>query len=224
VLLVALTGGIACGKSVISCLLLEKGCYVHVADTAARELMSPGTDVWRTVSDHFGPGVLREDGTIDRAKLGAIIFSDDKERAFLNGLVHPRIFERIKETVVRLEKEGRYAIFVSEAALVFESGFAGFYDKIVVAHCGRDVQLRRLMERDGIGRGEALNKVRSQLGQEEKLKHADYTIDTSGTLAETIEQTERVYAQLVQDSDLKRKSPSLARRPGTPVRTDGSMD
>ena len=202
-LLVALTGGIACGKSVIGRLLLEKGCFVHSADTVAREVMSPGTDVWRTVADHFGPGILREDGTIDRAKLGAIIFSDNKERAFLNGLVHPRIFERIRETVVRLEKEGRYTIFVSEAALVFESGFAGFYDKIVVAHCGRDIQVRRLMGRDGIDRAEALKKIGSQLGQEEKLKHADYTIETSGTLAETIEQTERVYAQLVQDSELK---------------------
>ena len=204
-LLVALTGGIACGKSVIGRLLLEKGCFVHSADTAAHELMSPGTQVWRAVADHFGPGVLREDGTIDRAKLGSIIFSDDKERAFLNGLVHPLVLERIMEIVARLEKEGRHTIFVSEAALVVEAGFTRFYDKIIVARCGRDVQLRRLMERDGIGRGEALNKVRSQLGQEEKLKHADYTIDTSGTLAETIEQTERVYAQLVQDNELKCK-------------------
>ena len=202
-LLVALTGGIACGKSVIGRLLLEKGCFVHSADTAAREVMSPGTDVWRTVADHFGSGILREDGTIDRAKLGAIIFSDDKERAFLNGLVHPRIFERIKEMVARLEKEGRHTIFVSEAALVVEAGCARFYDKIVVAHCDRDIQVRRLMERDGIGRAEALKKIGSQLGQEEKLKHADYTIETSGTLAETIEQTERVYAMLVQDSELK---------------------
>ena len=208
-LLVALTGGIACGKSVIGRLLLEKGCFVHSADTAAHELMSPGTQVWRAVADHFGPGVLREDGTIDRAKLGSIIFSDDKERAFLNGLVHPLVLERIMEIVARLEKEGRHTIFVSEAALVVEAGFTRFYDKIIVARCGRDVQLRRLMERDGIGRGEALNKVRSQLGQEEKLKHADYTIDTSGTLAETIEQTERVYAQLVQDSIM------ISRRPQT---------
>jgi len=205
VLLVALTGGIACGKSVIGRLFVEKGCFVHSADTAARELMSPGTKVWRAVADHFGSGVLREDGTIDRAKLGAIIFSEEKERAFLNGLVHPRVLERIRETVARLEKEGRHTIFVSEAALVVEAGFARFYDKIIVAHCGRDVQVRRLMERDGIDREEALNKVRSQLGQEEKLKHADYTIDTSGTLAETIDQTERVYAQLVQDSELKCK-------------------
>jgi dephospho-CoA kinase len=209
VLLVALTGGIACGKSVIGRLLLEKGCFVHSADTAAREVMSPGTDVWRTVADHFGPGILREDGTIDRAKLGAIIFSDDKERAFLNGLVHPRIFERIKEIVTRLEKEGRHTIFVSEAALVVEAGFARFYDKIVVAHCDRDIQVRRLMERDGIGRAEALKKIGSQLGQEEKLKHADYTIETSGTLAETIEQTERVYAMLVRDEELRARRRDL---------------
>jgi dephospho-CoA kinase len=205
VLLVALTGGIACGKSIIARLLLEKGCIIHSADADARELMSPGTNVWRAIADHFGPGILKEDGTIDRAKLGAIIFSNDKERTFLNGLVHPRVFERIKVTVNRLEKERRQTIFVTEAALVVEAGFAGFYDKIVVAYCDREVQIRRLMERDGIDRAEALKKIGSQLGQEEKLKHADYTIETSGTLAETIEQTERVYAQLVQDSELKCK-------------------
>ena len=208
-LLVALTGGIACGKSIIGRLLLDKGCFVHSADAAARELMSPGTNVWRAVADHFGPGVLREDGTIDRAKLGAIVFSDDKERAFLNALVHPLVLGRIKETIARLEKEGRHTIFVSEAALVIEAGFVRFFDKIIVAHCSRDVQLRRLMERDGISRGEALDKIRSQMGHEEKLKHADYKINTSGTLAETIEQTERVYAQLVQDSIM------ISRRPQT---------
>jgi len=205
VLLVALTGGIACGKSIISDLLREKGCFVHSADRTAHELLSPGTSVWRAVADHFGPGVLREDGTIDRAKLGAIIFADEKERAFLNGLVHPVVLERIKETVARLENEGRHTIFVSEAALIIEAGFARFYDKIIVAHCGRDVQIQRLMGRDGISRGEALAKIRSQMGQDEKLKCADYIIDTSGTLAETIEQTERVYAQLVLDSELKLK-------------------
>lgn len=204
-LLVALTGGIACGKSIISGLLREKGCFVHSADKTAHELLSPGTSVWRAVADHFGPGVLREDGSIDRAKLGAIIFADEKERAFLNGLVHPLVLEKIKETVGRLEKEGRYMIFVSEAALIIEAGFARFYDKIIVAHCSGDVQTQRLMERDGISRGEALNKIRSQMGQDEKLKHADYIIDTSGTLAETIGQTERVYAQLVLDSELRRK-------------------
>jgi len=205
VLLVALTGGIACGKSIIARLLFEKGCKIHSADADARALMSPGTNVWRAITDHFGPGILKADGTIDRAKLGAIIFSNDKERTFLNGLVHPRVFERIKEMVDRLEKEGRHTIFVTEAALVVEAGFARFYDKIVVAHCDRDLQIRRLMERDGINRAEALKKIGSQLGQEEKLKHADYMIETSGTLAETIEQTERVYAQLVQDSELKCK-------------------
>ncbi len=100
-------------------------------------------------------------------------------------------------------------IFVSEAALVVEAGFARFYDKIIVAHCDRDIQVRRLMERDGIGRAEALKKIGSQLGQEEKLKHADYTIETSGTLAETIEQTERVYAMLVRDEELRARRRDL---------------
>ncbi len=102
-----------------------QGCYVHSADTAARELMAPGTSVWRDRRRPFRPRNPRDpDRTIDRAKLGAIIFADDEERAFLNGLIHPLVLEKTGRPVARLEKEGRHKIFVSEAALIVEAGFA----------------------------------------------------------------------------------------------------
>jgi dephospho-CoA kinase len=203
VLTVALTGGIACGKSVVADILREKGCFVHSADLAAREFMAPGSEVWRAVIGHFGRDILGSDGTIDRRRLGAIVFADADERSFLDALLHPLVLDQVRELVAEQRRLNRHRIFVSEAALVFESGFAPFFDRIVVVSCRENVQLERLMARDGIGRNEALRKIGAQMPQPEKIGRADYLIDTSGTLAETVEQTERVHAMLVSDEELK---------------------
>lgn len=204
-LTVALTGGIACGKSVVAAILREKGCYLHSADGAARELMAPGTAVWTAVVEHFGRDILGPDGTIDRRRLGAIVFADPAERSFLDALVHPRVLDRVRELAAEQRRLGRHRIFISEAALVFESGFAPFFDRIVVVSCREDVRLARLMARDGIGRDEALRKIGAQMPQAEKTGRADYVIDASGTLAETVDRTERVYAMLVRDEELKNR-------------------
>ena len=204
-LTVALTGGIASGKSVVAGILREKGCFVHSADLAARELMAPESEVWRAVVGHFGRDILGPDGAIDRRRLGAIVFADAAERAFLDALVHPRVLDKVRELVAEQKSLGRHRIFVSEAALVFEAGFAPFFDRIVVVTCREDVRIARLMARDGIGRDEALRRIGAQMPQEEKAGRADYVIDASGTLAETVEQTERVYAMLVMDEELERR-------------------
>ncbi len=204
-LTVALTGGIACGKSVVAGILREKGCFVHSADLAARELMAPESEVGRAVVGHFGRDILGPDGAIDRRRLGAIVFADAAERAFLDALVHPRVLDKVRELVAEQERLGRHKIFVSEAALVFEAGFERLFDRIVVVSCREDVRIARLMIRDGIGREEALRKIGAQMPQEEKTGRADYVIDASGTLAETVEQTERVYAMLVMDEELERR-------------------
>ncbi|MGZ5487071.1 MAG: dephospho-CoA kinase [Candidatus Aminicenantales bacterium] len=204
VLRVALTGGIACGKSVVAKILAENGCVVYSADEAAHDLMRPGRAAWKQVAARFGPSVLRPDRTIDRPALAAIVFSDLAARRFLDQLVHPLVLAEQAEAVRRLEREGRARIFVVEAALTIEAGYAGHFDRVVVVHCGKTEQVRRLRGRDGISRTAALRKIGSQMPLREKLHHADYTVDTSGTLAATVDQTERVYAQLVRDADLKR--------------------
>ncbi len=200
---VALTGGIACGKSVVAGLLREKGCFVQSADEAAHEVMAPGRPAWRKIVSRFGPGVLRPDRTIDRSRLGRIVFSDPEARRFLNALVHPLVMAGKKRLMARLEREGRTKIYVSEAALTIEAGYGRFFDKIVVVHCRDGVQLRRLMARDGIGRAEALRKIGAQMPLAEKLRHADYAVDTTGSLRNTLEQTERLYAALLLDAELK---------------------
>jgi len=205
-LIVALTGGIATGKSVAARVLEELGCYVHHADKIAHELMEPEKPAWREIVDHFGEEILNNDKTINRSKLGSIVYSNRKERLFLNKIVHPLVFEKKKEIIQSLEKDGRYKIFISEAALTIEAGFVQFFDKIVVVYCKKEIQIKRLMERGQISRDEALEKLKSQRDPEEKKKYADYIIDTSGTIRSTIEQAERVYRNLMLDYELKYKN------------------
>ncbi len=202
-LVMALTGGIATGKSVAAELFRDFGCYVQHADKIAHRLMEPGRPAWEKIVDHFGTSILNKDRTINRSSLGALIFADEKERHFLNALLHPLVMEKKKELICRLRKEGQYRIFVSEAALTLEAGFASFYDKIVVVHCPPEVQIKRLMERDSISRQQAQKKIWAQMAPEEKIKQADYLIDSSGSLAHTVEQTERVFRNLMLDYELK---------------------
>ena len=205
-LIVALTGGIATGKSVVAEVFRDLGCFVQHADEIAHQLMEPGESAWKKIVSHFGEDILnKEDRTVDRARLGAIVFQDEEERQFLNNLLHPLVINKRKDVIRKLQREGEYKIFISEAALTLEAGFAPFFDKIVVVHCGPEIQIKRLMERDHIGREEALKKMDTQMSSEEKIEHADYLIDSSRSLEETLEQTERVYRNLMQDYELKLK-------------------
>ena len=202
-LIVALTGGIAVGKSVVADVLARHGCYIHSADEAARRLMKPGRPAWEKIVARFGRKILRPDQTIDRPGLARIIFNDEEARAFLNRLIHPLVLEEKKTAVERLAKEGRVKIFVSEAALTIEAGFAGFFDKVIVVYCRPEIQIQRLMDRDRIERAEASKKIQSQMPAEGKRKYADYVVDTSGTIEETVSQSERVYQELLKDSEKK---------------------
>jgi dephospho-CoA kinase len=209
-LIVALTGGIATGKSVVAAVLKERGCFIHPADRVAHSLIRPGRPSWRAVVARFGRTVLNPDQSINRTKLGRVVFSNPEAREFLNRLIHPLVLRKKKETIRRLEREGRYKIFVSEAALTIESGFAPFFDRIIVVTCPKRLQVQRLMERDGIPRREALKKITSQMPAAQKTKYADYVIDTSGTLAETASQAVRVHRALLFDFRKKKKKEKSA--------------
>jgi dephospho-CoA kinase len=202
VLRVSLTGGIACGKSVVARILEEKGCVVLSADATAHALMLPRKRAWKAVVARFGRGILRDDLTIDRARLGRLVFADPLARRFLDRLVHPLVMAEHEKAARRLGRESgpRPRILVVEAALTIEAGLADRFDRIVVVHCPKAEQVRRLRQRGLSGR-EALRRIGSQLGRREKLARADYAIDTSGTLASTVEQTERLYAALVRDAE-----------------------
>jgi dephospho-CoA kinase len=176
---------------------------VEKADLKAHALMTPGKPAWKAIVAHFGSSILNPDKTINRKKLGSIIFSRPEERKFLDDLIHPLVIKAKESEILRLGRQGKFKIFVSEAALTIESGFHPFFDRVIVVFCEPDVQITRLMERDAIGREEALMRIGSQMPQEEKLAFADYRINTSGSPEETIEQTEGVFRLLMQDYQLK---------------------
>lgn len=202
-LLVALTGGIAVGKSIAADVFESLGCYVDHADRTARRLMQPGKDAWKKIVAHFGRAVLNPDGSINRERLAGIIFSNPREREIIDNIVHPLVHEEKKRTISKLRQDGAAAIYISESALIIESGTADFYDKIVVVVCPEKIQTARLMERDHISRKTALMRIKSQLRLKEKRKYADYLIDSSGSFRETVEQTEKVYRYLLRDRELK---------------------
>jgi dephospho-CoA kinase len=193
---VGLTGSIAVGKSFVTGVLAGLGCHVADADALAREVVEPGTEGLRRVAEEFGPGVLREDGTLDRAALGALVFKDGAKRARLNALLHPLIMAGQDELLNRWEAEDPRGVGVVDAALLIESGGYKRFDKVVVVHCRPEVQLERLMRRNSLSREEAEARVAAQLPQEEKLRHADFTIDTSGTFDETRARVVEVYEEL----------------------------
>lgn len=205
-LIVSLTGGIGCGKSIAAEVLESLGCYIHRADKIAHQLMEPQKPAWKKIVSHFGLHILNPDKSINRQKLSSVVFSDPKEREYLNSLIHPLVLKKKKQVIDKLEKEGKYKIFVSEAALTIEAGYTDFFDKIIVVYCEESLQIKRLMERDGISQKEALKKIKSQMSTQEKVKYADYIIDTAGPIQYTVEQTERVYRSLLLDYRLKQKS------------------
>jgi len=198
-LIVSLTGGIATGKSIVARTLENLGCYVDYADKIAHRLMEPEKPAWRKIVSLFGPEILNTDKTINRLKLAAFIFERENDRNSLNKFIHPLVLEEKKRIIEKLRKEGIYKIFVSEAALTIEAGFAKFFDKIIVVNCRQEVQINRLMKRDKISREDALKKIRAQMPSEQKFKFADYIIDTSGSISNTIEQTEQVFKNLNVD-------------------------
>jgi len=209
---VALTGGIASGKSVVARILKDHGCSVHEADSAARALLNPGTPVWKKIVSHFGSHILLPNRAINRPLLGAIVFSRKTERLFLNSVVHPPLLRKIRIAAKRAEKSGRIKIFISSAALIFEWEFADFFDRTIVVHCPQAVQIQRLMERDRLSLTSARNRIHSQMPVAKKLRKADYLIDTSGTLDETRRETECLYRCLLREYENKLRTSK--RRPG----------
>lgn len=191
-----LTGSIAVGKSFISSVFAELGCHVLDADQTAREVVAPGSPGLRAITDAFGPEVLQPDGALDRAKLGAIVFGDETLRASLNGILHPLIISAQDEWLRRRAQEDARGIGIVDAALMIETGSYKRFDKLIVVHCRAELQLERLVKRDGLSVAEAGRRIAAQMPQEEKKKFADYLIDTSNGFADAKAQAKAVYEKL----------------------------
>jgi dephospho-CoA kinase len=191
-----LTGSIAVGKSFVSSVFAELGCHVLDADQTAREVVAHGSVGLAAIVEAFGGEVLQPDGTLDRGKLGAIVFADETKRARLNAILHPLIISAQDEWLRRCERQDARGIGIVDAALMIESGSYKRFDKLIVVHCRTELQLERLVKRDGLTVAEAVRRIAAQMPQEEKKKFADYLIDTSNGFDEARAQASAVYENL----------------------------
>ncbi|MGW7354863.1 dephospho-CoA kinase [Streptomyces sp. NPDC054784] len=178
---VGLTGGIGAGKSEVSRLFASYGAVIVDADLIAREVVAPGTDGLRAVVAEFGTDVLAADGSLDRPKLGGIVFADTGRLAALNAIVHPLVAARSAEVA---EAAGSDAVVVHDVPLLTENGLAPLYDRVVVVDASPETQLDRLVRLRGMTEEEARARMAAQADREERRAVADVVIDNDGPLAE----------------------------------------
>lgn len=193
---VGLTGSIAVGKTYVCDVLRELGAFVLDADQTAREVVARGSKGLELIVENFGKDVLTESGELDRAKMGAIVFSDEARRQLLNSIVHPLVIEAQNQWLVEKERENPRGIAVIDAALMIESGGYKRFTKLIVVWCEAEIQLERLMLRNNLSEAEARKRIRAQMPQEEKKRYADFLIDTSGGFEDTRRRTIEVFEQL----------------------------
>lgn len=194
---IGLTGGIACGKSTVSAMLAARGANLIDADRIAREIVLPGSPVLAQVAQRFGQAILLPDGSLDRKRLGAIVFGDEQARKDLEGVLHPPIRALMRERKEQFEAEQPDKLVVLDIPLLYESELEWLVDRVMVVYCPRDVQLERLISRDGIMAEQAEARLAAQLPIEEKRRKADIVIDNSGTIEHTERQVDAFWSSLL---------------------------
>ena len=194
-LVVGLTGGICSGKSTVAAMFGRLGAVVIDADRVAHELQAPGQPLFEAIVSAFGREVVGGDGRIDRRRLGAIVFEDPRARARLEQILHPAIVEECEQRIRQARASGA-VVCILDAALLIESGRHARFDIMVLVEASEAVQLDRLTARMGLGREEAMQRIRSQMPIEEKRRHAKFVIENGGPLEETERQVRAVWKQL----------------------------
>jgi dephospho-CoA kinase len=198
VLRVGLTGGIATGKTTVARTFAALGATVIDADEIAHSLLERGAAAHERVVEAFGRDILRGDGSVDRARLGRIVFADADRRRLLESILHPLIRAEGEARIVRQTRSGS-RIAVSNAALLVEAGLYREYDRLVVTHCAPEVQVERLVVRDGMPEEQARARIAAQMPSAEKIRVAHYTIDTGDGFAQTEMRARAIYRHLQFD-------------------------
>ena len=189
---IALTGGIATGKSYVAAKIREAGVPIVDADVLSREVVAPGTPGLAAVRKRFGPDSVRRDGTMDRVRMAQIVFKDKRARLDLEAIIHPAVQKAIDEFFATLPKRTPFA--VADIPLLFETGREKQFNAVVVVACPRGMQLQRLMERNKLSKDDAERRLNAQLPSEKKVEKATYVIRTDGT----VEETDRQVVELIQ--------------------------
>ena len=207
--IIGLTGGIACGKSTVSNIFKSLGAKILDADAMAHELMQPKQPLWNLYVSHWGESILKQPGgTLDRRAIGAIVFNDLAERQWLDSAAHPVLLAEAQRRLAALEKR-HTEVAVLDVPLLFESGWDRLADEIWVTSVSEDIQLQRLMARNGWTEAEARARIAAQMPLAEKRARADVIIDNSGTLDNLRQQVLQAYQNLKQDISIGTEPQSL---------------
>lgn len=198
--IIGLTGGIASGKSTVSRALRDLGAIIIDADEVAHTIIEPGKPAWEDIVEHFGSGVLNPDQTIDREKLGAIVFNDPERLQELNQITHPRVGEQFKQMIKNIKNQQSDAVLFIEVPLLYETHMDRICDEIWVVWVDEETQIQRLMKRDGLSREDALKRIDAQMSLDEKARRADFIIDNRFSVEETIESATRYYNNIISKS------------------------
>lgn len=193
-----MTGNIGSGKSTVAAMLREAGIPVLDADRISREVSAPGGRAYDAVVRAFGRGIVRNDGSIDRVRLGEIVFSDPASRERLERITHPAILEAMKEALAGIEREGHPAAVV-EATLIHESGRKGLFEAVISVTCDRETAISRLAARGGMPRRQAEARLRAQMSAERKAGASEYVIDNSGDIESTRRQVVALTGALLEN-------------------------
>jgi dephospho-CoA kinase len=199
VYLIGLTGGIASGKSTVARRLYEHGAVHLDADQLARKVVEPGTPALAAIARTFGPEVLLADGSLDRERLGRIVFGDDAARAKLNAIVHPAVRELSGRLIAKAEAENPDAVVVYDVPLLVEANVDHPFDLVVVTDAPKRTQVKRLVEQRGLDPLQAEARVDAQIDREARLKVADVVIDTDGSLGHTMSQADALWSRVTSE-------------------------
>jgi dephospho-CoA kinase len=198
-LIIGITGGIVGGKSTVASMFKDLGAKIVDADKLGHSVILPHRPAWKKIIRLFGKDFLRNDRTIDREKLGKIVFTNQTLLKKLNEITHPEIIKLIKKEInlARNKTHNQEKILIIDAALIYEAKIDKLMDKIIVVHINEDEQVRRLIKRNDLPKEEALQRIKSQMPMKEKVKIADYVIDNSSSLDKTREQVETIWQELM---------------------------
>ena len=204
-LVVGLTGGIASGKSTISKYLASHGAKIIDADKIARDIVEPGKEAWKKIKSSFGSAVFNEDQTLNRAKLGKIIFEYPEQRQVLNAIIHPEVIAETQRLIDTYKRDKTIPLIVVDAPLLIEAKMTPLVDEVWVINISKEKQIERVMERDNITKEEAEQRIASQMPTEEKIKYAHRLIDTNINKEETFKEVSKLWEEIVEKKHDKGK-------------------
>lgn len=199
-MLLGLTGSIATGKSTVSAMLQQRGAFIIDADQAARDVVEPGSEGLNRIVAHFGDEMLNDEGKLNRARLGTVIFQDPLKREELNRLLHPLIIQTMQLQTDAIRKRDQQALIIWDVPLLIEGNLTPYVEAVILVYVPREIQLERLMQRNSLSIREAMNRIEAQMDIEEKRKFADYIIDNRGTLSDTERQVDQLWNYLISKS------------------------